>query len=103
MFFNIKLDQIAEVLLKKRALFAFLTIAIGGVVSFGIRDYQLATSVDSIMAQGDKYKAEVDQARNDFPGSPSALVWPQEWSIIVFWIILGALLFGLSRLSNRAD
>ena len=38
-----------------------------------------------------------------FPGSPSALVWTQEWSIIVSWIILGALLFGLSRLSNRAD
>ena len=73
MFSNIKLDQIAEVLLKKRALFAFLTIAIGGVVSFGIRDYELATSVDSIMAQGDKYKAEVDQARLDFPGSPSVL------------------------------
>ena len=38
-----------------------------------------------------------------FPGSPSALVWPQEWSIIVFWIILGALLFGLSRLPSRAE
>ena len=37
------------------------------------------------------------------PGSPSALVWPQEWSIIVFWIILGALLFGLSRLPSQAD
>mgnify|MGYP006250116721 FL=1 len=35
--------------------------------------YQLATSVDSIMAQGDEYKAEVDQARIDFPGSPSVL------------------------------
>ncbi len=37
-----------------------------------------------------------------FPGSPSALIWPQEWSIIVFWIILGALLFGLSRFSKKA-
>jgi len=73
MFWNINLDRIAEVLLKKRALFAFLTIAIGAIVCFGIRDYQLATSVDSIMAQGDKYKAEVDQARIDFPGSPSVL------------------------------
>ncbi len=27
------------------------------------------------------------------PGSPSALVWPQEWGIILFWSILGALLF----------
>ena len=73
MFLNIKLDPIAEVLLKKRALFTFLTIAIGSVVVFGNLHYQLATSVDSIMAQGDEYKAEVDQARIDFPGSPSVL------------------------------
>jgi amino acid transporter len=23
------------------------------------------------------------------PGSPSALVWPQEWGIILFWVVLG--------------
>lgn len=73
MFLNIKLDPMAEVLLKKRALFTFLTIAIGSVVVLGNLHYQLATSVDSIMAQGDEYKAEVDQARIDFPGSPSVL------------------------------
>ena len=57
MFLNIKLDPMAEVLLKKRALFTFLTIAIGSVVVLGNLHYQLATSVDSIMAQGDEYKA----------------------------------------------
>lgn len=36
-----------------------------------------------------------------FPGSPSALVWPQEWSIIFFWIVLGAVLFALSRVSAK--
>ena len=36
-----------------------------------------------------------------FPGSPSALVWPHEWAIIFFWIVLGALLFGLSRLNPQ--
>ncbi len=36
-----------------------------------------------------------------FPGSPSALVWPQEWAIIFFWIVLGTLLFGLSRLNPQ--
>ncbi len=36
-----------------------------------------------------------------FPGSPSALVWPHEWAIIFFWILLGALLFGLSRLNPQ--
>jgi amino acid transporter len=30
------------------------------------------------------------------PGSPSALVWPQEWGIVLGWIVLGAL-FGLAR------
>lgn len=36
-----------------------------------------------------------------FPGSPSALVWPQEWSIIFFWIVLGAVLFAMSRMAPR--
>ena len=36
-----------------------------------------------------------------FPGSPSALVWPQEWSIIFFWIILGAILFAMSRVAPK--
>jgi amino acid transporter len=31
------------------------------------------------------------------PGSPSALVWPQEWGIILFWVILGGVLFGLKN------
>jgi amino acid transporter len=34
------------------------------------------------------------------PGSPSALIWPQEWGIIIFWIVLGALLYALARLKN---
>ena len=33
-----------------------------------------------------------------FPSSPAALVWPQEWAIICFWMLLGAGLFALSRL-----
>ncbi|MBU13907.1 MAG: amino acid permease [Gammaproteobacteria bacterium] len=36
-----------------------------------------------------------------FPGSPSALVWPQEWGFILFWILLGAALFGLSRVASE--
>lgn len=34
------------------------------------------------------------------PGSPSALIWPQEWGIILFWVILGALLYSLARRSQ---
>ena len=34
------------------------------------------------------------------PGSPSALIWPQEWAILIGWSALGAILFLLSR-KNR--
>jgi amino acid transporter len=33
------------------------------------------------------------------PGSPAALLWPQEWVIIIAWIILGGLLYGIARKS----
>jgi APA family basic amino acid/polyamine antiporter len=31
------------------------------------------------------------------PGSPAALVWPQEWAIVLAWTLLGAALYGLRR------
>ena len=31
------------------------------------------------------------------PGSPSALLWPQEWAILILWAVLGALLFVMAR------
>ncbi|MFT6011978.1 MAG: APA family basic amino acid/polyamine antiporter [Candidatus Azotimanducaceae bacterium] len=34
------------------------------------------------------------------PGSPSALVWPQEWGIILFWSILGAIFYFFARLGK---
>ncbi len=34
------------------------------------------------------------------PGSPSALVWPQEWAIILLWIVLGIFLFSIARKQN---
>ena len=36
-----------------------------------------------------------------FPGSPSALIWPQEWGIIFFWLLLGAVLYGFARISKN--
>ena len=33
------------------------------------------------------------------PGSPAALLWPQEWGIIIAWIIVGGLLYGIARKS----
>lgn len=35
------------------------------------------------------------------PGSPSALVWPQEWGIVILWAILGAILYGFSRKPSK--
>lgn len=34
------------------------------------------------------------------PGSPSALVWPQEWGIVIAWSMLGAVMYGISRKSK---
>lgn len=34
------------------------------------------------------------------PGSPSALVWPQEWGIFFFWIILGCILYRFAPAIN---
>jgi APA family basic amino acid/polyamine antiporter len=31
------------------------------------------------------------------PGSPAALIWPQEWAIVISWCLLGALLLALGR------
>lgn len=35
------------------------------------------------------------------PGSPSALIWPWEWGIILFWVVLGALLFCSEKLMSQ--
>ena len=30
------------------------------------------------------------------PGSPAALLWPQEWGIVIAWIVLGAILYAVA-------
>ena len=30
------------------------------------------------------------------PGSPAALIWPQEWGIVLAWTVLGAILYGIA-------
>lgn len=30
------------------------------------------------------------------PGSPAALIWPQEWGIVLAWTVLGGILYGLA-------
>ncbi|MED5412602.1 MAG: amino acid permease [Pseudomonadota bacterium] len=36
------------------------------------------------------------------PGSPSALLWPQEWAIIIFWIALGGVFYFLATKKSSA-
>lgn len=31
------------------------------------------------------------------PGSPAALIWPQEWGIVLAWVFLGGILYGFAR------
>lgn len=31
------------------------------------------------------------------PGSPAALIWPQEWGIVLAWVVLGGLLYSIAR------
>lgn len=37
------------------------------------------------------------------PGSPSALIWPQEWLIVVLWAVLGASLYVIAAPQKNAD
>ena len=37
------------------------------------------------------------------PGSPAALLWPQEWAIVMAWMALGALLFSLRPKSRHSS
>ncbi len=34
------------------------------------------------------------------PGSPSALIWPEEWGIVILWSVLGVVLYIYSRFSR---
>ncbi|PCJ23959.1 MAG: amino acid permease [SAR86 cluster bacterium] len=31
------------------------------------------------------------------PGSPAALIWPQEWAIVIGWIVIGGILYAFAR------
>lgn len=37
------------------------------------------------------------------PGSPAALIWPQEWGIIIAWVILGGFLYGIAQRSGAGS
>jgi predicted RND superfamily exporter protein len=56
---------------RQRILLLALSLVTGVFVAFGIANTQQDNSPDAILAQNDPYKAEIDQNRADFPGSPT--------------------------------
>jgi basic amino acid/polyamine antiporter, APA family len=36
------------------------------------------------------------------PGSPAALLWPEEWAIVIAWAVLGLLFFGFAKRNKKA-
>jgi len=60
-------------LIGKRYLLALLTLMLGAAVTYGMTKSSINAGFESILSEDDPYKAEVDQAREDFPPSTSVL------------------------------
>ena len=60
-------------LLSKRYLLAILTVVLGGIMTAGMQYTTLESRFDSILSEDDPYRAEVEQAKKDFPPSTSVL------------------------------
>ena len=67
------MQTLIQLLLDKRYLWAFLTLLVSGVVGWGLQYTSLDSTPRAILSEGDPYKAQVDQARLDFPPSTSVL------------------------------
>lgn len=67
------MQTLIQLLLDKRYLWAFLTLLISAGVGWGLQYTTLDSTPRAILSEGDPYKAQVDQARIDFPPSTSVL------------------------------
>jgi uncharacterized protein len=67
------MQLLIEFLLSRRYVLALLTLVAGAVVAWGMNYTTLESRFDSILSEDDPYKAEVDQARADFPPATSVL------------------------------
>ncbi|MGI9324883.1 MAG: efflux RND transporter permease subunit [Pseudomonadales bacterium] len=67
------MSALIEQLLDKRYALALLTIVIGAMVMLGIQHTSLDSSSRAVLSEGDPYRAEVDQMRDDFPPTSSVL------------------------------
>lgn len=61
-------------LVERRLLLSVLAIVIAGLMALGIERTTFDGSPEAVLADGDPYKAEVDQAKQDFPPSTSLVV-----------------------------
>ncbi len=67
------MQTLIQQLLDKRYLWALLTLLVSAVVGWGLQYTTLDSTPRAILSEGDPYKAQVDQARIDFPPSTSVL------------------------------
>ena len=67
------MQYLIDFLLTRRLLLAALTVVFAGLLSWGMNYSSIDSSYRSILSEDDPYKAEVDQARKDFPPSTSVL------------------------------
>ncbi|MEC8480680.1 MAG: MMPL family transporter [Pseudomonadota bacterium] len=64
-------NDLPDLLVRKRLWLSALTIAVGIFIGLGIPQTEMDNSTNAILAQNDPYKPEIDQAKLDFPSSPS--------------------------------
>lgn len=67
------MDRLTDFLLTKRYLLAFLTVVLGGIVTFGVTKTTIDSSADSILSEDDPYRKQVERVNEDFPPSTAVL------------------------------
>ena len=67
------MQALIDQLLGKRNLLAVLTILLGGLVSWGVWYTSIDSSFNSILAEDDPYREQVERVNKDFPPSTSVL------------------------------
>lgn len=67
------MQSLVDFLLNKRYFLITATLVLGAALSWGMNYTSLESRYESILSEDDPYKAEVDQARIDFPPSTSVL------------------------------
>jgi predicted RND superfamily exporter protein len=67
------MQTLINLLFEKRYLLAILTLVLVGLVSWGARYTTIDSSFNSILAEDDPYREQVEQVNKDFPPSTSVL------------------------------